>query len=93
MSPTASLFWVQIVQLGQTSPGALYLQAFSMARNVTGTMDSGYAIYLDIAFADGTHEWGFHLPFTTGTHTWERVEAYIDREKPIATIEVCPTTF
>lgn len=77
-----------MVHLAQQAPAVLFVQAYSMARDVSGSKDSGYAVYIDIGFIDGTHEWGFHLPFSTGTHKWEKVEARIDRDKPISYIEV-----
>ena len=33
---------------------------------VSGSADSGYAIYTDIAFADGSKMWGYTISFDTG---------------------------
>lgn len=56
--------------------------------NVGGVKDSGYSLYVDINYADDSHDWGFHLPFNVGTHGWEAVSAYLDKDKPIASLDV-----
>ena len=50
---------------------AVVVSGWSRAEKVSGSADSGYAIYADIAFKDGTKMWGYSIPFETGTHPWE----------------------
>ena len=38
---------------------------------MSGSVDSGYAIYTDIAFKDGSKLWGYTISFDTGTHGWQ----------------------
>lgn len=71
------------LQVGQERPEPIYMAAQSLAKDVTGSMDSGYAIYADLIYADDTPEWGVSVPFHIGTHEWEKVEKTFIPEKPI----------
>ncbi|MGC9004618.1 MAG: hypothetical protein ACP5KZ_07970 [bacterium] len=73
----------QAVVLNQEKPIPILAQCFSRAENVSGTPDSGYSLYLDIDFADGSHLWGRTAPFSCGTHDWERRTVWVFPEKPI----------
>jgi len=61
--------------------------AWSKAEGVTGTIDSDYALYLDLEFDDGTELWGQVAGFRTGTHDWQREELILFPEKPIKTVD------
>lgn len=50
---------MQVVQLRQAAPMPVLVKGWSRAQNVSGAPDGGYAIYIDINFADNTHEWGW----------------------------------
>jgi hypothetical protein len=56
------------------------VSGWSKAEKVSGSMDSGYAIYIDIAFKDGTRMWGYTIAFETGTHGWQFKAGVIDPE-------------
>ena len=53
------------------------VRAWSKATKVGGVKDGGYSLYIDINYADDTHDWGFHLPFNVDTHGWEVVSGYL----------------
>ena len=54
---------------------------------MTGTIDSDYALYLDLEFNDGTELWGQVAGFRTGTHDWQREEVVLFPEKPIKAVD------
>ena len=78
----------QVVQLHQTVAAPLLVRGWSRAANVSGTSDGGYSVYVDINFADASHEWGWALPFDTGTHDWQMRSRHLQRNKPIATLDL-----
>ena len=78
----------QVVNLNQAVPEAVLVQAWSKAQDVDGARDDGYSIYIDIKFQDGSNEWSFTMPFSPGTHDWELQRAYIDRRKPIKSLDL-----
>ena len=79
---------MQVIHLRQEESAPLLLKAWSKAVKVGGAKDSGYSLYVDINYADDSHDWGFHLPFNVGSHGWEAVTAYLDKNKPIASLDV-----
>ena len=54
-------------------------------------MHRSYAIYIDIAFKDGTRMWGYTISFETGTHGWQFKAGVIDPEVAIHSLQVRPT--
>jgi len=74
---------VQQVILNQKSAQPIIATASSRAENVSGHSDSGYAVYLDLVFTDGSHLWGQHAAFESGTHSWQRREVVILPKKPV----------
>lgn len=77
-----------VVQLNQTKPTPFRVTAWSKAENVSGSADSGYSLYLDLYYTDGTPQWGLIAPFSTGTHDWERREVLVVPRKPVARVNV-----
>jgi len=78
----------QTVVLNQEKPIPILAQCFSKAENVSGTPDSGYSLYLDIEFIDGSHLWGRTSSFSCGTHDWERRSVWVFPEKPIKQLNI-----
>ena len=78
----------QLVVLAQETPSAVVVSGWSKAEKVSGSMDSGYAIYIDIAFKDGTRMWGYTISFETGTHGWQFKAGVIDPEVAIHSLQV-----
>jgi len=78
----------QTVLLNRSAPAPLVVSGWSKAENVSGGRDSGYSIYVDLLYADGTPLWGQTANFSTGTHDWERREVLIHPEKPVRSLTV-----
>jgi hypothetical protein len=76
----------QHVVLNQTAPQPIVASAWSRAAGVTGGRDSNYALYLDLAYADGTSLWGQIASFDVGTHDWQRREVTVLPEKPVKSL-------
>ncbi len=74
---------------GIKTPCDLIISGWSKAKDVTGSKDSGYAIYIDVKYADGTHLYGANAPFSTGTHDWEYCSVKIPLPKQVASLNVC----
>lgn len=49
---------------------------------------SGYAIYVDVAYADGSRKFGVISPFKYANHDWEKAELVFNPEKPVARLNV-----
>lgn len=78
----------QVVVLNQEKPLPILAQCYSKAEDVSGAPDSGYSLYLDIDFVDGTHLWGRTANFSCGTHDWEMGRVWVFPEKPIKQVIV-----
>ena len=78
----------QIVELDQQVPTPIIAEIRSKAEKVSGTPDSGYSLYIDIVYQDGTPLWGRNAPFECGTHGWQRRRVTIVPDKPIKTVNV-----
>ena len=73
----------QSVVLNQTTAAPIVAEAWSKAEDVGGSRDSDYSLYLDIVYADGDQLWGQTVPFSTGTHDWEKRQVVVLPAKPI----------
>lgn len=80
--PEAGVHGAVTFEEGET-PALVIVSAWSRAEGVSGSPDSGYSLYLDIAYADGTQEWGVNRPFSVGTHEWERRQVVFRPAKPM----------
>ena len=78
----------QSVQLNRTAAAPLVVRGWSKAENVTGGSDSGYSLYVDLVYADGTPLWGQTGNFRCGTHDWQPREFVILPDKPVKTLTV-----
>jgi hypothetical protein len=76
----------QTITLNQTHPAPFVVRGWSKAENVSGSADSGYALYADVIYTDGTPLWGQTSNFRCGSHDWERREFVIHPEKPVQTL-------
>jgi len=80
----------QRVALNQERPRPIVATGWSRAERVDGSPNSGYAIYLDIEYTDGTNLWGQTANVSTGTHDWEHRRCIVMPQKPIAAVTVYP---
>lgn len=73
----------QEVLLDQQTAAAVVVSGWSKAEKVSGSTDSGYAIYIDIAFQDGTKLWGHAIPFDVGSHGWQFKAGVVEPDRAI----------
>ncbi len=78
----------QTVALNQTDPLPIVAGGWSKAEDVSGSPGSGYSVYVDITYTDGTPLWGQISAFDTGTHDWQRHEVLVVPEKPVRELNV-----
>ncbi len=78
----------QTVRLYQKTPKPLLASVWSRAENVGGFCDPGYSLYLDVAYADGSRQWGRTSCFSTGAHAWQERRILLTPRKPIRSITV-----
>jgi hypothetical protein len=78
----------QTITLNRTEATPLIVRGWSRAGDVSGGADSGYALYVDLLYADGTPLWGQTGNFRCGTHDWERREIVIVPDKPVKSLTV-----
>ncbi len=76
----------QTLSLNRTSALPLVVRGWSKAKDISGGADSGYALYVDIVYTDGTPLWGQTANFHTGTHDWEKRELTIIPQRPIQSL-------
>lgn len=76
------------LKLNQSAPTPLVITGWSRARNVDGSPNGDYALYVDLEYTDGTPLWGQIAPFATGTHDWQRKQLLIFPNKPIRSARV-----
>jgi len=71
------------VELNQQKPAMVIVTAWSKARDVTGSPNSGYSLYIDAEYVDGTSQWGVNTSFDTGTHDWQQRRVVLQPTKPV----------
>lgn len=79
---------MQTITLDQTASAPVLVRGWSKAENVNGSADTGYSLYVDIIYTDGTPLWGQTANFRTGTHDWQERELTIVPAKPIKSINL-----
>jgi hypothetical protein len=78
----------QTITLSRTGVAPIVVRGWSRAENVGGGVDSGYSLYVDLLYRDGTPLWGRTGNFRVGTHDWEQRELVILPEKPVQSVSV-----
>ena len=76
----------QVVTLNQPVARPLLFGGWSRVQALWGTRGSDYAIYLDVAYADGTNLFAQVVTFPVGTTAWQYGESIILPEKPVKSI-------
>ena len=66
------------------APCSILFSAWSKAKDVSGTKDDAYAIYIDVAFADGTNLHQVTAPFEPGNHDWQYASVVVPLSKTVA---------
>lgn len=75
-------------KLDQETPKPIVAFCSSKGENVSENMDSGYSLYLDVVFADGTPLWGQTHQFPVGDSDWSRGKVAIIPSKPIKSVSL-----
>jgi len=78
----------QTVVLDQKQAMPIVAVAWSRADRVGGTRDSGYSLYLDLRYQDGTPLWGQIAAFDVGSHDWQKAVVKIFPAKPVKSATV-----
>ena len=86
--PRDELGIFQSIELNQREPTPIIAECWSMAKGVSGTPSSGYSLYLDIIYTDGTPLWGQNSPFDCGSHDWQVRRVIVLPDKPIGRVNV-----
>lgn len=73
-------------QLDQEAPKPIVVSCMSRAEGVKGGADTGYSLYIDLQYADGTPLWGRVAMFPTGDADWSEGRVVIFPAKPIKTL-------
>ncbi len=76
----------QTLTLNRTNTAPFIMRGWSKAQNVSGGADSGYSLYVDLTYTDGTPLWGQSANFRCGTHDWEKREITILPDKPVKSL-------
>ena len=76
----------QTLTLNRTHAAPLIVRGWSKAENVSGSADSGYSLYVDLVYADGTPLWGQTGNFRCGTHDWQPAEFIIMPDQPVKSL-------
>lgn len=76
----------QTLTLNRKTVAPLIVRGWSRAEGVSGGADSGYSLYADLIYNDGTPLWGRTANFSTGTHDWQPREVIILPEKPVRSL-------
>lgn len=76
----------QTLTLNRKTVAPLIVRGWSRAGGVSGSADSGYSLYADLLYDDGTPLWGQTANFATGTHDWQAREVIILPEKPVRSL-------
>lgn len=76
----------QTLSLNRSTTAPLTIRGWSKAQNVSGSSDTGYSLYVDLVYADGTPHWGETANFRCGTHGWELREFVIVPTKPVRSL-------
>jgi len=77
-----------VLTLNQKRAAPLLVTGWSKAQGVSGGPSSGYSLYVDLTYTDGTPLWGSQVRFSTGTHDWERRSFVVLPEKPIRSLSL-----
>ncbi len=78
----------QTLALNRAEAIPIVVRGWSKAENISGAPDSGYSVYVDIVYSDGTPLWGQTANFRCGTHDWQQREFVIVPERPVRSVTV-----
>jgi hypothetical protein len=78
----------QTITLNQKTPQPIFVRGHAKADSVSGQPDTGFSIYVDVYYTDGTPLYGSTINWQTGTTDWQCGEITIQPAKPIRNVNV-----
>lgn len=78
----------QTLQVNQSTPALLVFTGWSRSNAVSGDIDRGYALYMDVFYQDGSTKFAVTMPFATGTNSWSQEKLYFQPQKAVQTVSV-----
>ena len=78
----------QTLRLNQKVAAPIVVSGWSRAEGVSGSANGDYAVYCDLALADGNPLWGQVATFAVGSHDWQRARVVISPRAPVTSITV-----
>jgi hypothetical protein len=87
-SPTGRSGASQTILLNQEAPRPIVVRGHAKAEEVSGHRDSGFSLYVDIYYTDGTPLYGQTIDWQTGTTGWQYGQMTIEPAKPIRNVNV-----
>jgi len=78
----------QTITLNQKTPRPIFVRGHAKADGVSGHAGTGFSIYVDIYYTDGTPLYGRTINWQTGTTDWQYGEMIIEPAKPIRNVNV-----
>jgi hypothetical protein len=88
LSPAERSGASRAITLNQKTPRPIIVRGHAKAEAVSGHRDSGFAIYVDIYYTDGTALYGNTIDWQTGTTGWQYGTTTIEPAKPIRNVNV-----
>ncbi|MBC8871273.1 MAG: hypothetical protein H8E44_17745 [Planctomycetes bacterium] len=78
----------QTITLNQKTPQSIFVRGHAKADGVSGHAGTGFSVYVDIYYTDGTPLYGHTINWQTGTTDWQYGEMTIGPAKPIRNVNV-----
>lgn len=78
----------QTITLNQEVARPIFVRGHAKADAVSGHAGSGFSVYVDIYYTDGTPLYGQTIDWRTGTTDWQHGEMTIEPAKPIRNVNV-----
>jgi hypothetical protein len=78
----------QTITLNQKSARPIFVRGHAKAEGVSGAPDTGFSVYVDIYYTDGTPLYGRTINWQTGNTDWQCGEMMIEPAKPIRNVNV-----
>ena len=78
----------QTITLNQKTPRPIFVRGHAKADGVSGHAGTGFSVYVDIYYTDGTPLYGHTINWQTGSTDWQYGEMTIEPAKPIRNVNV-----
>lgn len=72
-----------VININQLEPKKIKISGYSKAKNVGGSMNAHYSVFVDFYYQDNQPLYAQTARFSVGTHDWEYSEKIVVPEKPL----------